>query len=180
MQQNLAKFDLNVGGIAVEVFADPNSLKQWVAIAPICNALGLESYRQCQKIQSNPQFNPLHMWGVGSDGKTREMLCIPSDEIGMWLCGINANRTKPEVKDRLIVFQKRMQIAIYAAMTGKATEEMMQVLVKEMHELRKSYAGIVAEMTAMKEREERRDEIESSYAGSKLASRRWDGLNNTH
>lgn len=180
MQQNLAKFDLNVGGIAVEVFADPNSPKQWVAVKPICEVLGLQAQRQGQKLLSNPQFSCTHMYATGNDGKQYEMLCIPSDELGMWLCGINANRTKPEVRDRLIVFQKRMQIAIYAAMTGKATEEMMQALVKEVYELRKSYAGIVAEMTAMKEREERRDEIESSYAGSKLANRRWDGLNNTH
>jgi len=168
MNQNLSRFDLNVGGIAISAFADPNSPEQWVAVRPICEVLGIDPKRQCQKLQNNPQFSWGHMSSTGNDGKLYDMLCIPVDELGMWLCGINANRTKPDVREKLITFQKKMQIVIYNAITSTVNDDTVKSLVMLVNSLQ-------TEVRELKQRAAKKDSLEASFAARRMANRRWDG-----
>ena len=86
---------------------------EMVAVSPICEAIGVEEYRQIQKLQSNPQFSCLHMSATGSDGKSYQMACLPLEEVAMWLCNISANRVKPEVREILIGFQRHCQMELH-------------------------------------------------------------------
>lgn len=43
---------------------------------------------------------------VAEDGKKREMTCLPLDMLNGWLFGIDANRVKPEIKDKVIAYQR--------------------------------------------------------------------------
>lgn len=58
-----------------------------VPIKPICEALGIDSEAQRQKIQSHYLLAPtaLLCTMVGADGKQREMFCLPMEYIFGWL-----------------------------------------------------------------------------------------------
>jgi len=45
--------------------------------------------------------------GSGVGGGRQEMLALPLDYVSGFLFGINADRVKPEVRDRLIHYQPR-------------------------------------------------------------------------
>lgn len=106
------------------------SNKQHVAIAPICQAIGLDSYTQGRKIRANPQFSPQLMLAPSSGGM-QETLMLPVEEVGMWLCGINALRVKEEVRDILVAFQKHCQVELHAAITGMAGTDRVAALEEQ-------------------------------------------------
>lgn len=43
---------------------------------------------------------------VAPDGKLREMLCLPLDYLNGWLFGVDARRVKPEIRERLLQYQR--------------------------------------------------------------------------
>ena len=43
---------------------------------------------------------------VDASTHSREMICLPLKYIPGWLFGINANRVKPEIRERLIIYQR--------------------------------------------------------------------------
>lgn len=131
--------------------------KDYAAITPICAALGIEEYRQIEKLKKTPQFNPLHMSGVGADGKKRQMACLPIEEVGSWLSGINANKTKPEVRDILISFQRWCQVELHAAIQGNAgievvsklerAVEALTIMVLQQGEIIKHQGNVISELS---------------------------------
>ena len=52
---------VNVAGHDLVAMANEVDGKQWVAMRPIFEAVGIDSYRQLQKLQTNPQFSCQHM-----------------------------------------------------------------------------------------------------------------------
>lgn len=84
-----------------------------VAIKPICESMGIDPWRQQQKIQTDPKFNYRHMSVVAADGKNRDMLCILVSQLNGWLFTINANKVKLEVKEKLLAYQARCMDALF-------------------------------------------------------------------
>lgn len=125
---------LVVGGrnIIAEVSAFNN--KQHVAIAPICEAIGIMTHGQNEKLKKSPQFSPTVIC-VPSAGGMQNSVCLPIEEVGMWLCNINANRVNPEIRDILIQFQKHCQVELHAAITGMAGTDRVAALEKQVTEL---------------------------------------------
>jgi hypothetical protein len=64
----------------------------WIALKPICEALGVNWARQHTNLLSDPIFSQLyaeqHM--VGADGKNRKMVSLPEKWIYGWLIGIQS------------------------------------------------------------------------------------------
>jgi hypothetical protein len=79
-----------------------------VALKPIVENIGLVWGAQFNRIQRHPVLSStISMMNiVAEDGKNREMLCLPLDMLNGWLFGIDANRVKPELKDRVIIYQR--------------------------------------------------------------------------
>lgn len=86
---------------------------KWVALKPICEAIGIDWPRQYTKIQNDPRFNCCHITTVGADGKNREMMCLPLDQINGWLFNINSNRVKSDCRETLLIFQRECQEALF-------------------------------------------------------------------
>lgn len=59
------------------------------------------------------------------------MLCLPVKQLNGWLYGINANRVKESIRDKLLAFQEECHAAIYHHMHGSANQEVVEIL-KEM------------------------------------------------
>lgn len=79
-----------------------------VAMKPICENIGLEWRSQLNRIKRHPVLNStvFMMDTVAEDGKMREMVMLPIKYLNGWLFGVDANRVKPEIKERLLEYQR--------------------------------------------------------------------------
>lgn len=144
----MKKIKLLVGGkdLLVEVSAFNN--KQHVAITPICEAIGIRPHGQAARLQNNPQFSPTLICAP-SNGGAQEMLMLPLEEVGMWLCNINSARVKESVKEVLIAFQRHCQVELHAAITGMAGTDRVSALEKQVADLSAQLTAFTAQMGKM-------------------------------
>lgn len=87
-----------------------------VAMKPICEAVGLDWSAQFRRIERHPVLGSTvaMMAMVAEDGKQREIVTLPLDYLNGWLFGIDASRVKPEIRDRLIDYQRECFAALAA------------------------------------------------------------------
>jgi excisionase family DNA binding protein len=78
----------------------------WLVLKPACEALGIDFSAQRKKLQEAAWATVAMTATVGADGKQREMYCLRSDRVAMWLATIDTTRiTDPEARQRLEVWQ---------------------------------------------------------------------------
>jgi hypothetical protein len=87
----------------------------YVPLRPICDYLGLAWSSQLQRTRNDPVLSSeatsvLIATQKSSDSafgpKTSAMICLPLDMINGWLFGINANRVREDLRDRLTRYQR--------------------------------------------------------------------------
>lgn len=83
----------------------------YVPIRPICTLLGINWAGQQQRIQRDAVLSDAvrSVFVTHTEpNRTRqiEMLCLPLDYMHGWLFGLNANRVRSELRDRVIRYQK--------------------------------------------------------------------------
>jgi hypothetical protein len=87
----------------------------YVPIRPICELLGLAWPGQFLRIRRDPVMSEVAMSVIVTltdieEGSRRprssEMVCLPLKYLPGWLFGIQANRVKPELRDKIILYQK--------------------------------------------------------------------------
>lgn len=80
----------------------------YVPIGQFCDLLGINRRTQMERINDDAvlsrQMATITVTGPGGPQPT---YCLPLDYLNGWLFSINANRVKPEVRDRLIFYQER-------------------------------------------------------------------------
>jgi hypothetical protein len=91
----------------------------WVAVRPICDAIGIDPGTQTLKLRHDPRFSCRDIPSTGADGKLYDMLCVPAMQISGWLYGINSKKVNPEVAPKLFEFQQFVTQAIYNAVSGR-------------------------------------------------------------
>jgi len=80
----------------------------FVPVRPICRLLGVSWDGQRRRILRDPVLSD-EVQGVvvtTTPGGRQEMSCLPLDYISGFLFGINANRVKAELKERVILYQR--------------------------------------------------------------------------
>lgn len=79
-----------------------------VALRPICDALGIDWEAQRLRIRRHPVLNETACVtkAVAADGKEREVVALPLDKLNGWLFGVSVNRVKPELREKLISYQR--------------------------------------------------------------------------
>jgi hypothetical protein len=133
----------------------------WVPVRRICEALGVSERGQMERIQRDPVLSEeMRSARVTlADGRTFEMACLPLKYIRAWLFGINANRVKEEIRDKLIQYQRevieiidrhfarsitvdRMSDTMMQAMRDNAIQQaqIWEALLEEQHRLRAAEA----------------------------------------
>lgn len=179
----MRKLELIVGNYNVIAMIEETDGRGYVAVKPLCDALGISFQKQHEKIVNNSSFNYHLMVTVAEDGKQREMLCIPVKKVGGWLFSINAKRVKPEIRERLLMFQEDLHTLIYNAISGKVTPEMFFRMQKgfedfkiEMREViamkNETIARLEHELVVEKEISKRVSAVNSSCAGKQLQLRK--------
>nr|DAI31846.1 MAG TPA: hypothetical protein [Caudoviricetes sp.] len=98
--------NISFHGQTVSVFSQNN--QHYVAMKPIVENIGLDWVSQHKKIQRSEILNStmVMMTIVAEDGKKREMLCLPLDYLNGWLFGVDVKRVKPEIRERLLTYQR--------------------------------------------------------------------------
>jgi hypothetical protein len=118
---------LNLGAYQLSLAVSREGKEPVVALKPVCEAVGLDWKTQLRRTQNNPQFRCGHMT-IPSAGGPQETLCIPVCQVGMWLCTINANRVKEEIRPKLLAFQEHLQVVIHEHLQGNLTMERLKKL----------------------------------------------------
>jgi len=90
-----------------------------VAIKPICDALGIASNSQIERIKNDPLLSSVNMTVVstGADGKQYEMATIPFKFVFGWLFRIDSRNVKPEAKEAVEKYQLECYEALYSHFT---------------------------------------------------------------
>lgn len=105
----------------------------YVPIRPICDNLGVTLAGQRERINRDPVLSEeITSVSVTLTQQAREMLCLPLKFIPGWLFGINVNRVKPELRERIIRYQRECyDVLAEAFVEGRLTadplfEELLQ------------------------------------------------------
>jgi hypothetical protein len=82
----------------------------WVPIRPLCEALGVSRRGQMERIERDPILSEAaggrRVTRPPEQGGPQDMACLPLKYVRAWLFGINANRVKPEIRDKLLAYQR--------------------------------------------------------------------------
>lgn len=137
-----------------------NDAKKLVPIKPICEALGIDYASQFTKIKNDEDLSSTVVLStiVATDGKEREMVCLPMEFIFGWLFTINPKNVKPEAQEAVRTY--RMQcyhvlyeyFASYASFVNQKQKRQaedwtrIQILKKEFHEAKNKLAKATKQM----------------------------------
>lgn len=109
----------------------------YVALRPITDFLGLAWAPQYQRLQRDEVLAEETRLVVmtGADGKQREMFCLPIVFLPGWLFGISASRVKPELKEKVIRYQRECFRILWQAFQSRAaTPDVIPQLVADQAE----------------------------------------------
>lgn len=97
----------------------------YVPIRPICDNLGVALAGQRERINRDPVLAEMATSvSVTLTQQAREMICLPLKFIPGWLFGINANRVKPELRERIIRYQRECyDVLAEAFVEGRLTAD---------------------------------------------------------
>lgn len=79
-----------------------------VGMKSVCEGIGLQWQAQYNRIKRNQILNSVvSMIDItASDNKTYKTVCLPLSMLNGWLFGVDANRVKENVREKLITYQK--------------------------------------------------------------------------
>ncbi|PJK07958.1 hypothetical protein CO610_07280 [Lysobacteraceae bacterium NML95-0200] len=81
--------------------------KPFVALKPIAEAIGLQWEAQFKRIKRHPVLSEgMSIMDIPSKGGAQQTVCLPLDKLNGWLFGIHASRAKPELREKLIQYQR--------------------------------------------------------------------------
>jgi len=86
----------------------------YIPLRPICDYLGLDWSAQLQRLKRDAVLSEVMSSVVITPTLVSEqgykqrytVICLPLDFINGWLFGVNANRVKPELKEKIIQYQR--------------------------------------------------------------------------
>lgn len=170
----MKELTLNVCGTELTTFMSDRDGMQAIALKPLCETLGIRFTQQLEKLKKNPQFQLYYLSSTAAqDGKNREMVCIPVRQVGMWICNINANRVKPEVKEKVLQFQEYLQEVIYQALFNEVTPEQFRVLETKVSTLVSIVQTQQARIDALEIDNQRLLQSQVSHSASLMSNKRW-------
>lgn len=91
-------------GETITAFETPAGV--YVAVAPLCERLGVSRQGQSSKLNADPMRWSCKMFLLETAAGPRETLCIPVNRIAAWLFTLNAKKVKPEAREALLAYQR--------------------------------------------------------------------------
>ena len=105
-----------------EIYCPIENGQIYIAIKPICQALGIKHHSQIDRLKRHRKFAStiLTMSAVGADSKAREMVCIPLKFVFGWLASIDTSKVKEEIRDQIEDYQMECYEVLYDHFYQKA------------------------------------------------------------
>ncbi len=104
----------------------------FVAVKPICESIGLLWGSQRNRLYRDPVLKEgVFMMNTPSAGGVQKALCLPLDLIPGWLFGVDVNRVKPELRDRLIAYQRECHRVLFDHFAGTVRNAIDMAAVEE-------------------------------------------------
>jgi hypothetical protein len=85
---------------------------QYAAMKPIIEGMGLDRKSQQHKITSTPRYGHITL-PLQTPGGIQKMLCIPIAKLNGWLFSVNAERVKPEIREKIIRYQEECFVVLH-------------------------------------------------------------------
>lgn len=118
-QKQVIFYDDEITAVLVE---EKNKREVFFSIRQMCDLLGVSYQGQIRRITDDPVLskqvkgvNVMLTPSSGRGGGPQVTNCLPIDYLNGWLFGMNANRVKPEIRDRLILYQEKCYKALAEA-----------------------------------------------------------------
>lgn len=96
--------------------------EKYVPVKPICEALGINSNGQIERIKTDPILGSVNKMclSTGADKKQYQMFSIPFRYVFGWLFTISADKVSPEARETVIKYQKECYDVLYSHFTAHA------------------------------------------------------------
>lgn len=122
MQNEIATIDFY--GDSLVGIMDHTTNNVFAPVKPMCDSLGLVSWRQQQKIQDHRVLSKgINIMLIPSLGGTQSTFCLRIDLIPLWLSTININKVKDGLKEKLEVYQEECAKVLAEHFLGKRRED---------------------------------------------------------
>ena len=97
--------------------------KRYVAIRPICEAIGVDYPSQFQKIKDNPILasTVVMITTVGADDKKRKMTTLPFRYVFGWLFRIDSRKVKAEIRKSVEKYQRECYDVLFDTFTKRTS-----------------------------------------------------------
>lgn len=125
----------------------------YVALKPITDFLGVDWDSQRQRVQRDEVMKEESrlIQATGADGKQYKMTCLPLEYLPGYLFGINASRVKPELKDKVIRYQRECFRILWQAFQSRAvTPDVIPQLISNQAETQVRVGNLEQDMKAVK------------------------------
>lgn len=79
----------------------------FVGVKPIVEGMGLAWNGQLERLKRDPILNEgMRITRIPSSGGDQEAVCLRLHLVPGWLSGVDANRVKPDLRDKVILYQR--------------------------------------------------------------------------
>jgi len=140
----------------------------YVALRPINDLLGLDWSAQYRRVQRDEVLRDEIKLVIiqAADGKQYETLSLPLEYLPGWLFGINVSRVKPELKDKMIRYQRECFRILWQAFQSRAAApDIIPQLVNNQAETRAEVETVKQDMKALDQSVKEIKEILSEIRG---------------
>jgi hypothetical protein len=107
-----------------ELTVIPRDDKLFIVVKRACEILGIDPARQQSKLKQAKWAVTDMMSVTGSDGKAYKMMCLELRSFPMWLATIDESRVRPELQDKLALYQVECADALRDRFFGKPKQEL--------------------------------------------------------
>ena len=98
--------------------------KPYIAMKPVCENIGLDWHAQLNRInRHNVLGKGVVMIATPTKGGIQKLACLPISMINGWLFGIDTNRVKPEIRQKLEQYQLECFDVLYNHFMPKAASQ---------------------------------------------------------
>lgn len=115
-QKNVLFYDDEITAVLIQ---DGEQDQVYIPVRPICTYLGINWSGQYQRLQRDrvlaETLKTISVEFTAEQGSTQDMVCLPLKYLPGWLFGINANRIKEDLQDKIIRYQRECYDVLWEA-----------------------------------------------------------------
>lgn len=102
-----------------------------VSIRHLCDGIGVDFSSQLQRLRKKSWATVVMITTVGADAKDREMACFPLRQVPMLLASISETKVRPELRDKLVRYQREACEVLARHFVDRKTEAMSTIATNE-------------------------------------------------